>query len=97
MSVDEFLDWRLYDEIEPFGWAIQNVQVARILHLITSIYTPSNKPRPRFADFILDFMPHEPQTLEEMMAAMRAWEAIANNPVIAREPTGDNNHEPTPD
>lgn len=96
MSVDEFLDWFLYDEIEPFGWTIQNVQVARILHLVTSVFTPSNKARPRFADFLLDFMPHEPQTPEEMMAAFAAWDAIAGNPDIAREPTGEDDGS-TPD
>lgn len=76
MSVDEFLNWFLYYEVQPFGWDMIGLHVARIMHQ----FAAANSKHPtQFKEFILDFMPKDPQDEDEMQAAFAAWVALAES------------------
>lgn len=81
MSAAEFIEWRLLEQIEPFGDRRSDVQVGLLCALIANIHRGKDTRPYTITDFVPTWdppAPVRPQTPEEQLQFMLMIQATQN-------------------
>lgn len=87
MPLDQFYEWFLRYQIEPFGDKRGDIQAATIAVTLANIHRDPKHPSLELTDFMPDFYrkPKEPQTAKQQYDMMLLIQAQQNAYVAARD------------
>lgn len=85
MSANEFFEWMIMEQIEPFGDKRGDIQAGLIAQIIANIHRDPNKDPYQLEDFLPQFEERKKltpeQSPEDQMAFMLALQAKQNKTV----------------
>ncbi len=87
LTVDQFLSWMAYYNVEPFGEERADLRSAIVACQIVNVNIPKGKKRAKVADFMPDFKPKKQQSVKEMAGIFRMF-ADAHNAAESKKTNG---------
>lgn len=80
MTARQFLNWKAYEEVEPFGERRDDLRTAYLAHLYYSVHKKKDAPkvdvRAMLGDFLASIKDKEPLTPQQFEAKWKAEKAM---------------------
>jgi tRNA uridine 5-carbamoylmethylation protein Kti12 len=79
LTARQFINWEIYDAIEPFGQLREDYRTAQIVSLLYNVNRGKHDKAKSVEDFLLKFEEPQPkQTWQEQLTYMKIFAAAQN-------------------